>query len=88
MYSGCIYVNFSKAFETVDHVILLKKLQMYGFDTKSLAFLNNYISTRTQITRIGEYVSEAKDVRCVTAQGSILGPLIYIIICERCTRNT
>ena len=78
-YSGCIYVNFSKAFETVDHAILLKKLQMYGFDNNSLTFMRNYMTTRTQTTRIGDYVSKAKDVRCGTAQGSILGPLIYII---------
>ena len=79
MYSGCIYVNFSKAFETIDHEILLKKSQLYGFDNHSQNCLHNYITTRTQTTTEGEYVSERKSVRCGTAQGSILGPLIYII---------
>ena len=79
MYSGCIYVDFSKAFETVDHKILLKKIKLYGFGIASQKFLKNYITTRTQTTTIGEYVSEPNSVKCGTAQGSILGPLIYII---------
>ena len=45
MYSGCIYVVFSKAFETVDHKIFLKKLKLYGFDTASQNCLANYITT-------------------------------------------
>ena len=79
MYSGCIYVDFSKAFETVNHVILLKKLEIYGFDVKSLKLLQNYITTRTQVTTVGERTSSPRAVKCGTAQGSILGPLIYII---------
>ena len=79
MYSGCIFVDFSKAFETVDHEILLNKLKLYGFGTKSLSFLKHYITTRTQVTTIGEFTSESKVVQCGTAQGSILGLLIYII---------
>ena len=79
LYSGCIFVDFSKAIERVDHEILIAKLKLYGFDDLSLKFMKNYITTRTQVTTIGEYTSEAKSVRCGTAQGSILGPLIYII---------
>ena len=79
MYSGCIYVDFSKAFETIDHEILLKKFQLYGFDNSSQKFLKHYVTTRTQTTTVGEHVSDMKYVRCGTAQGSILGPLIYII---------
>ena len=79
MYSGCIFVDFSKAFETVDHNILLNELKLYGFAEKSLKLLHNYVSTRTQVTTVNDYTSEAKSVRCGTTQGSILGPLIYII---------
>ena len=79
MYSGCIYVDFSKAFETIDHKILLNKLKLYGFDNSSQRFLKNYVTTRTQVTTVNEFVSEQKPVKCGTAQGSILGPLIYII---------
>ena len=79
MYTGCIYVDFSKAFETIDHKILLEKLKLYGFDTQSLALMRNYITTRTQVTTVNGNTSSSRNVECGTAQGSILGPLIYII---------
>ena len=79
MFSGCIYVDFSKAFETIDHEILLNKLKLYGFNNSSQTFLKNYVTTRTQQTTVGEFVSELKPVKCGTAQESILGPLLYII---------
>ena len=79
LYTGCIFVDFSKAFETINHSILLKKLKLYGFDRSSLSLMKNYISTRTQVTTVNGHVSSSRNVTCGTAQGSILGPLIYII---------
>ena len=79
MYTGCIFVDFSKAFETIDHEILLKKLKLYGFNQKSLNLMENYMTTRTQVTCVNGYVSTTKSITCGTAQGSILGPLIYIV---------
>ena len=81
MYTGCIFVDFSKAFETIiiNHSILLKKLKFYGFNTPSLNLMENYITTRTQVTTVNGHVSSSKKVFCGTAQGSILGPLIYIL---------
>ena len=70
MYSGCIFVNFAKAFETIDHEILSKKLKLYGFDVHSLKLLWDYVTTRTQVTTIGSFTSESKFVKCGTAQGS------------------
>ena len=79
MYTGCIFVDFSKAFETINHSILIKKLKLYGFDNSSLKLMENYITTRTQVTNVNGHVSAPKEVQCGTAQGSILGPLIYIL---------
>ena len=60
--------------------MLLSFMKNYiAFMKNYIAFMKNYMTTRTQTTKIGEYVSKAKDVRCGNAQGSILGPLIYII---------
>ena len=79
MCTGCIFVDFSKAFETINHSILVEKLKMYGFDQRSLKLMENYITTRTQVIMVNGHVSTPKIVTCGTAQGSILGPLIYIL---------
>ena len=79
MYTGRIFVDFSKAFETINHSILLKQLKFYGFNTPSLILMENYITTRTQVTTVNGHVSSSKKVSCGKAQGSILGPLIYIL---------
>ena len=79
MYTGCIFVDFSKAFETINHSILIKKLNLYGFDNPSLKLMENYIKTRTQVTNVNGHVSTPRTIMCGTAQGSILGPLIYIL---------
>ena len=79
MYTGCIFVDFSKAFETINHSILLEKLKLYGFKSNSLKLMTSYITTRTQITKVNDHVSSSRFVKCGTAQGSILGPLIYIL---------
>ena len=79
MYTECIFVDFSKAFETIDHNILTEKLKLYGFDNQSLKLMTHYIKTRTQLTTVNGYTSGSRSVECGTAQGSIVGPLIYII---------
>ena len=79
LYTGCIFVDYSRAFETIDHKILLLKLEQYGLDTVALNFFKNYISNRTQSTTVNNFTSMNSEVTYGTAQGSVLGPLIYII---------
>ena len=79
VYTGCIFVDYSRAFETIDHNILISKLKLYGFDDISLNFFRNYITHRTQSTNVDGHVSGKSEVVYGTAQGSVLGPLIYII---------
>ena len=79
VFTGCIFVDYSRAFETIDHNILLAKLKMYGLDDISLNFFRNYITNRTQSTVVNGFVSADREVVYGTAQGSVLGPLIYII---------
>ena len=79
LYTGCIFVDFAHAFETIDHNILISKLRLYGMGRIPLNFFRNYITNRTQSTRISSYNSGLKTVTYGTAQGSVLGPLIFII---------
>ena len=70
----------SKAFDTVDHSILLKKLKFYGITDKNLAWFESYLSNRKQHIEIGE--NSKTDLKCVTCgvpQGSILGPLLFLV---------
>ena len=79
MYTGCIFVDFARAFETIDHNILMLKLKAYGLTTVPLNFFRKYITSRKQTTVVNGYVSNDGCVTYGTAQGSVLGPLIYII---------
>ena len=78
-YSGCIFIDFSRAFNTIDHEILAKKLEMYGLDETSQKFMIEYMSCRQHSTTIDGNTSSTTPVTYGTAQGSILGPLIFIL---------
>ena len=78
-FSGCVFIDFSRAFDSIDHTILAEKLKLYGFDENSLRFMKNYISNRTQKTIVNGCTSTSAHVTYGTAQGSILGPLIFIL---------
>ena len=72
-------MDFSRAFETIDHNILISKLELYGLGRVPLNFFRNYITGRTQSTTVNGYTSLDNIVTYGTAQGSVLGPLIFII---------
>ena len=78
-YVCCIYIDYSKAFDTLDHDILCKKLEKYGLCPAVISWCKNYLTDRKQTVKINEIVSEAANVSYGVPQGSILGPLLYII---------
>lgn len=72
-------LDFSKAFDTIDHELICAKLDYYGFDDLSHSFFNSYLRGRTQRVRIDNCISEKRSVCSGVPQGSILGPLLFIL---------
>ena len=79
VFSGCMFIDFSRAFDSINHKILFQKLELYGLDEISLSFFKSYMGNRTQCTTVNGHTSDREKVTCGTAQGSILGPLLFII---------
>ena len=75
---GAIIMDLSKAFDTLNHKLLFKKLQAYGFDKKSLSFIESYFTNRKQRTKIGDSFSKYQRIITGVPQGSILGPSFSI----------
>ena len=77
--TGMVLLDLQKAFDTVDHTILLNKLKWLGADDLTVQWFRSYLTGRTQVTDIGGTMSEPKGVTCGVPQGSILGPLLFLL---------
>lgn len=76
---GGMFYDFTKAFDLVDHTILIEKLSFYGLSGRELAFFKSYVSNRKQFVEINSATSSIEDVKCGVPQGSVLGPLLFKI---------
>ena len=76
---GALFIDFRKAFDLVDHAILMKKLSIYKFSQSSLQWFNSYLSSRQQIIESDNGPSDFSYVRSGVPQGSILGPTLFLI---------
>ena len=74
-----IFIDLSKAFDTVNHQILLAKLENYGIRGKALDLLKSYLSDRKQYVHIENCKSQIRSVSCGVPQGSVLGPLLFLM---------
>ena len=79
MYTAGIFMDLSKAFDTIDHDILLQKLYHYGFREVSNEWFKSYLSNRKQMVSYNSTLSSSESVKCGVPQGSILGTLLFII---------
>lgn len=77
--SLCMFVDLAKAFDTVDHSQLLGVLEDFGFRGEVLGLFESYLSSRQQLVQIGDQRSETRFVKCGVPQGTILGPVLFII---------
>lgn len=77
--TGAVFLDLAKAFDTVDHNLLIKKMSSFGLTNKSINWFKSYLSNRQQITEIDHFHSSPETVTVGVPQGSILGPLLLLI---------
>ena len=78
-YACSIFLDFAKAFDTVNHNILLRKLDYYGIRGHVNDWFKSYLINRKQCVKLCEYTSDFEVVKHGVPQGSILGPLLFLV---------
>ena len=76
---GTVFIDLSKAFDSLSHAVLLTKLEAYGIKGNELHWFTDYLFSRQQYVSMGATKSSIEPVFCEVPQGSILGPLLFLV---------
>ena len=82
-----VYLDFAKAFDKVDHHILLRKLKHFGITKQVGIWLASFLSDRKQFVQIPGGISECGQVSSSVPQGTVLGPVLFLILIADITKN-
>ena len=82
--SGMVLFDYRKAFDMIDHTLLLQKVEVYRLSTETLQWFTSYLRNRCQLMKLGDKQSNVADVPHGISQGSILGPLLFIVFIKGC----
>ena len=77
--TGITFLDFHKAFDLVDHKILLQKLECYSFDSNALTLFKSYLNNRQQSVHIGTTESKFNEIKSGVPQGSVLGTILFLL---------
>ena len=80
--TGMVLIDLQKAFDTIDHSILLEKMSCLGFAGKTIAWDTSHLTNRSFIVNVGKEFSSPGKLSCGVSQGSILGPVTFSFACK------